>query len=153
MSRVRNNNGQTWSAFGINLGGRNNHVVQNNFCFDVRMKMIKPPVQERLARSLALLVFGVAIRTRHKVYHNSVDHPGTVPGTTRTHLTAGLLIASTASDGGIDVRNNIFANTLSGGNPTSPEYTSCRGSLPSGEELATLIYLHNNDYVEGTDVK
>ena len=36
VSRVRNNNGQTWSAFGINLGGGNSHVVQNNFVFDVR---------------------------------------------------------------------------------------------------------------------
>ena len=36
VSRVRNNNGATWPAFGINLGGGNNHVVQNNFVFDVR---------------------------------------------------------------------------------------------------------------------
>jgi len=36
VSRVHNNNGQTWSAYGINLGSGNNHVVQNNFVFDVR---------------------------------------------------------------------------------------------------------------------
>ncbi len=33
--RVRNNATDTWPAIGINLGGGNNHVVQNNFVSDV----------------------------------------------------------------------------------------------------------------------
>ena len=36
VSRVRANETQTWSAYGINLGGGNNHVVRNNFVFDVQ---------------------------------------------------------------------------------------------------------------------
>ena len=33
--RVRNNATDTWPAVGINLGGGNNHVVQNNFVSDI----------------------------------------------------------------------------------------------------------------------
>src|SRR5207253_1841246 len=36
ISRVRNNNGATYAAWGIDLGGGINHVVQNNFVVDVR---------------------------------------------------------------------------------------------------------------------
>ena len=36
INRVRNNNGGTYPAFGIDLGGGTNHVVQNNFVIDVR---------------------------------------------------------------------------------------------------------------------
>src|SRR6185369_1577128 len=31
VNRAQNNEGQTWSAFGIKLGGSSNHIVQNNF--------------------------------------------------------------------------------------------------------------------------
>src|SRR6266542_1763178 len=36
VSRVRNNNTATWPAKGINLAGGSNHVVKNNFVFDIR---------------------------------------------------------------------------------------------------------------------
>src|SRR5437867_2123423 len=36
VSRARNNNQATFAAVGINLSGGNNHVIKNNFVFDVR---------------------------------------------------------------------------------------------------------------------
>ena len=36
ISRARNNNTQTWPAVGINVNGGNDHVIKNNFVFDIR---------------------------------------------------------------------------------------------------------------------
>ena len=77
VSRVRNNNGQSWSAFGINLGGGNNHVVRNNFVFDVR----NDQTAGTGAFSTLFGAFGIRVAsgTGHKIYHNSVHLFGAVP--------------------------------------------------------------------------
>ena len=51
----------------------------------------------------------------------------------------------------MDVRNNIFVNTLTGGNPTSPNTRHVAVALPSGGTSAMNLTWNNNDYVEGTD--
>src|SRR5207248_1286258 len=83
-------------------------------------------------------------------YHNSVHLCGTIPGATNTDLTAALLIVSTTSTG-MDVRNNIFSNIMTGGNPTQTNTRQVAICLPSGGTSAMALTLNNNDYVEGTD--
>src|SRR6185436_18832416 len=70
VNRVQNNNTTTWSAFGINLGGSNNHIVQNNFVSGV----INNQVAGTGTFSTLFGAFGirVAAGTGHKIYHNSV---------------------------------------------------------------------------------
>ena len=148
VSRIRNNNGQSWSAFGINLGGGNGHIVQNNFVFDVRNDQTAGT--GAFGSTFGAYGIRVSTGTGHKIYHNSINLFGVLPGTTSTDLTAGLLIVSTASTG-MDIRNNICVNTLTGGNPTSPNTRHVAVALPSGGTSAMNLTWNNNDYVEGTD--
>ena len=55
------------------------------------------------------------------------------------------------SQTGMDVRNNIFSNIMTGGNPTSPNTRLVAIFLPSGATSAMNLTWNNNDYVEGTD--
>ena len=70
VSRVHNNNGQTWSAYGINLGSGNNHVVQNNFVFDIR----NDQTAGTGAFGITFSAYGIRVAsgTGHHIYHNSV---------------------------------------------------------------------------------
>ena len=113
ISRVRNNNGATWPAYGINLGGGNTHVVQNNFVFDIR----NDQTAGTGAFGSTFGAYGIRIvsGTGHKVYHNSVHLFGVQPGNVSTNLTAGFIMTATGQTG-VDVRNNIFSNQLTGGN-------------------------------------
>ena len=88
--------------------------------------------------------------TGHKIYHNSVHLCGAIPGATSTDLTAAFLIVSTTSTG-MDVRNNIFSNIMTGGNPTQTNTRHVAIYLPSSGTSAMNLTLNNNDYVEGTD--
>jgi hypothetical protein len=148
ISRIRNNNGQSWSAFGINLGGGNNHIVQNNFVFDVR----NDQTAGTGAFSNLFGAFGIRVAsgTGHKIYHNSVHLFGAVPGTTSADLIGAFTITSTTLTG-VDVRNNIFSNIMTGGNPTQTNTRLVAVNLPSAGTSAMNLTWNNNDYVEGTD--
>ena len=148
VSRCRNNNGETWPAFGINLGGGNNHVVQNNFVFDVRNDQTAGT--GAFSTSFGAAGIRVGSGTGHKIYHNSVHLFGVLPGATSTDLIAGLMIVSPGSTG-LDVRNNIFSNVMTGGNPAQTNTRLVAIYLPSGATLSMNLSLNNNDYVEGTN--
>ena len=49
------------------------------------------------------------------------------------------------------MRNNIFSNILTGGNPTQANTRLVAVNLPSGGTSAMNLTWNNNDYVEGTD--
>ena len=147
VNRVRNNNVTTFGAYGINLGGSTNHVVRNNFVSGV----INDQTAGTGAFSTTFGAFGIRILgTGHKVYHNSVHLYGAMPGTTSTNLTAALAIVGTTQTG-LDVRNNIFSNQISGGNPASPGTRNVAVFLPSGGTSAMNLTLNNNAYYVGTD--
>ena len=92
----------------------------------------------------------VASGTGHRIYHNSVHLFGAVPGAINTNLTVAFMIVGTGQTG-MDVRNNIFSNVSTGGNPTGANTRHAAIYLPSGATVAMNLILNNNDYVEGTD--
>jgi hypothetical protein len=146
VNRVRNNNPSTWSAFGINLGGGSDHVVRNNFVSGV----INDQTTGTGAFGTTFGAYGIRIAagTGHDIYHNSVHLYGVMPGVTSTNLTAALLVVA-ATQTGLDVRNNILSNQITGGNPTGTRHVAI--ALPSGATSAMNLTLNNNGYYQGTD--
>ena len=146
INRARNNNGQSWTAIGINLGGGNDHVVRNNFVSGV----INDQTTGTGAFGSTFGAYGIRAGsgTGHKVYHNSVHLYGVLPGVTSTDLTAAFIIVAAAQTG-MDVRNNIFSNQITGGNPTGTRHAVI--ALPSGATSAMNLTLNNNGYYQGTD--
>ncbi|HEX8250183.1 MAG TPA: Calx-beta domain-containing protein, partial [Pyrinomonadaceae bacterium] len=146
VNRVRNNNPSSWSAFGINLGGGNSHIVRNNFVSGV----INDQTTGTGAFGTTFGAYGirVAAGTGHQIYHNSVHLYGMMPGVTSTNLTAAFLIVANTQTG-LDVRNNIFSNQITGGNPTGTRHVAI--ALPSGGTSAVNLTLNNNAYYQGTD--
>ncbi len=146
VSRVRNNNTATWPAKGINLAGGSNHVVKNNFVFDIRNDQTAGT--GGFGTSFGAYGIRVSSGTGHKIYHNSVHLFGVLPGSISTDLTAAFMITSTTLTG-MDVRNNIFSNQLTGGNPTAANTRHTDVYLPSGGTSAMNLTWNNNGYYQG----
>ena len=146
VNRVRNNNGGTWPAYGINLGGGSNHVIQNNFVANVRNDQTAGT--GGFGTTFGAYGIRVASGTGHKIYHNSVHLSGVLPGTVSTDLTVAFMIVAT-SQTGMDVRNNLFSNQLTGGNPTVNNTRHAVVFLPSGATSAMNLTWNNNGYYQG----
>ncbi len=148
VNRVKNNNPVTSSAFGINVAGTTGsaHIVQNNFVSGV----INDQTAGTGGFGTTFGAYGIRIisGTDHKIYHNSVHLYGAMPGATSTNLTAALMIPSTLRTG-LDVRNNIFSNQITGGNPDGTRHAVVY--LPSGGTSTMNLTLNNNAYFEGGD--
>jgi hypothetical protein len=146
VNRVRNNNVSTFGAYGINLGGANNHIVQNNFVSGV----INDQTAGTGAFSTTFGALGIRVGsgTGHKIYHNSVHLYGAMPGVISTNLTMALGVVAT-SQTGVDIRNNIFSNQITGGNPTGSRNVAV--FLPSGATVAMNLTDNNNAYFVSTD--
>ncbi|MEP7213883.1 MAG: carboxypeptidase-like regulatory domain-containing protein [Acidobacteriota bacterium] len=146
--RVRNNNTITRGAFGINLVRGNGHTVRNNFVAEI--------ANDQTAGSGSFGTtsgaFGIrlAAGTGHRIYHNSVHLTGTIPGSIQTNVTAAFMILGGAV-AGADVRNNIFSNQLTGGNPAGTRHAAIM--LPSGAGSSMNLTLNNNAYYQGRDAK
>jgi hypothetical protein len=141
VNRAKNNNTGFWLAHGINLGGGNNHVVRNNFVSNVTLDTTSAGFYSTTFNAVGIRV---AVGTGHQIYHNSVNMNGTIVGATPT-ITAAFMLASTTSTG-VDVRNNIFVNTLAGAGPTSAHVSMF---LPSAASATLALTLNNNDYFNG----
>jgi hypothetical protein len=141
VSRVKSNAPDFWLGHGINLGGGNNHIVRNNFVHDITVNTTSGGFYSTTFNAAGIRV---AAGTGHQIYHNSVNMTGTIPGATPT-ITACLLITSTTSTG-VDARNNILVNSLTGGGATSAHVAVY---LPSGGTAAMNLTLNNNDYFNG----
>ena|GEM_PF-951585 len=144
VTKIYNNNTGTTSCFGINLAAGNNITVQNNFVSDVLGNMAGGGA---FSTSFYTVGINVAAGTGHKIYHNSVNMSGTMFGTANSSiLTAAFAISATTLTG-IDVRNNIFSNTITGGT-TSIAHVSM--FLPSSGTSTMNLILNNNAYYTGT---
>lgn len=144
VTQIYNHNPGTTGAFGINLVGGNNHVIRNNFIADLNQDMTG-------GFSFSPLYATIGIRvnagTGHLIQYNSINLSGTLFGTANSDLlTAGLAIANTSSTG-MDVRNNVISNTLTGGT-TNLAHVSIH--LPSGGTSAMNLTLNNNVYFSGS---
>lgn len=146
VNRAKNNNGGTWAAYGINLGGGGNHTVRNNFVSGV----INDQTAGTGGFGTTFGAYGIRISTGtgHKIYHNSVHLYGALGGTVSTDLTAAFIMTGTTQTGA-DVRNNIFSNQITGGNPTGTRHVTI--ALPSGGTNAMNLTLNNNGYYQGAD--
>ena len=92
--------------------------------------------------------FGIRILTGtgHPVYHNSVNMYGTLTGGASCTLAACLGVVSTASTG-MDIRNNIFSNTLTGGGASTALVSVY---LPVSGTSAMNLTWNNNAYFTGS---
>jgi hypothetical protein len=139
VSMVYSRGAATSGSYGINITNGINHIIRNNFVSDINHNMTAP------SYSTTTGVFGIRIAggTGHKLYHNSVNLAGLSPGTAAaSHLTAALCISVTTITG-LDIRNNIFSNTISGGT-TNPAHVAV--FLPSGATNAMNLVMNNNAY-------
>jgi hypothetical protein len=94
-------------AYGISVTGGTDFTLLNNVITGVR-------ANNALNTSLVTNAFGIRISsgTGHKLYYNSVNMHGAYTNTSATAMaTAALVVASTAITG-LDIRNNIFANSI-----------------------------------------
>jgi uncharacterized repeat protein (TIGR01451 family) len=145
VSGVTNTSTGTFPAYGMDINGGNNVVVRNNFVSNVSFNMTGGA-----AFSTQFGVFGirVAAGTGHRIYNNSVNLSGALPGTANASLlTAAFGLVLTTSTG-VDVRDNIFANNITGGT-TSIAHVAAY--LPAGGTAAMNLTFNNNAYFHGTD--
>jgi hypothetical protein len=142
---ILNTNTGTYGAFGMDISGGNNILVKNNFVSNLNHDMTGG-----IAFDTTFGVVGIRVGsgTGVQVYHNSVNLYGAFTGTATTSLlsTAFGLVSTTST--GCDVRNNVFANTMTGGT-TSVAHVSVY--LPSGATSALNLTWNNNAYYNGTD--
>lgn len=142
FSTVFDHNAGTFGVSGVHLGGGNNITFRNNFISDVNQDW-----SGAAAFSTTFGTFGLRINagTGHKIYHNSINLFGTAANVDSL-LSAAISINTALT--GIDVRNNILSNTITGGT-TSIAHVSLW--LPSGATSAMNLTLNNNAYFSGTD--
>ncbi len=143
---ILNNNTGTFGAFGIDVTAGNDAVIKNNFVSDVNHNMTGGAA---FGPDFGVVGIRLGAGTGHKVYNNSVNLFGPHTGTATTSLLSAAFSISTTAQTGIDVRDNIFANNITGGT-TSIAHVSV--FLPSGGTSAMNLTWNNNAYFFGTDV-
>ncbi|MGI8812322.1 MAG: choice-of-anchor Q domain-containing protein [Pyrinomonadaceae bacterium] len=125
-------------AYGINLQSGGNHIVRNNF-----VSGVINGANTTFNSTVGAFGIRIASGNGHMIYHNSVNLNGLQTGSSQS-MTAGFCITSTAFTG-IDVRNNIFRNVITGGSSTSAHAAIY---LPSSGASAMNLTISNNDYVQ-----
>ncbi len=145
VQNIQNNSTGTFGAHGIFVNGGNNHVVKNNFVSNVNHNMTGGA-----AFSTTFGVSGINVQsgTGHKIYNNSVNLFGLMPGTATTSLLSAALVLNSTASTGMDVRNNILANNITGG---TTSIANVALFLPSGGTSAMNLTDNNNSYYFGTD--
>ncbi len=146
ISQVYNRNPGTTAAYGINVLGGNNVTMRNNFISDINQNITGGFSFDPLYG-----VFGIRINagTGHRMYYNSINLFGALLGTANSNLLTSCIAVAGTGQTGLDIRNNILANNLTGGT-TSIAHVSIY--LPSGGTSAMNLTLNNNTYYCGTDV-
>ncbi len=141
LSGVFNRNTGGFPAQGINLAlAANATIIQNNFVSDIMNVGTSSFLNTRNANGI-LLNSG----SSHKIYHNSINLFG---NSTATGTNAINCLAITSnSQTGIDIRNNIFSNTVTGGSGT--DVHSCL-FFTFGLSAAMGLTLNNNGYYTGS---
>lgn len=142
---IKNNNTTTFGAFGIDVTAGNNVVIRNNFISDVNHNMTGGAA---FGPDFGVVGIRLGAGTGHRVYFNSVNLYGPHTGTPTTSLLSAAFSISSTAQTGIDVRNNIFANNITGGT-TSIAHVAV--FLPSSATSAMDLTLNNNAYYFGTD--
>ncbi len=143
---IINNSTSTYGAYGINVTAGNNNVIKNNFVSNISQNMTGG-----FSFSTTFGVFGIRIAagTGHQVYHNSVNMYGALSGTSNSGLLSAAFALVSSVSTGCDVRNNIFANNITGGTTSVAQVSAY---LPSFATSSMNLTWNNNAYYYGTDV-
>ncbi len=128
--------GITQGAYGINIGGTGVLIV-NNVIFDLTTRnagstSTNQPAGIRLTGS------------GHKLYYNTVHLNGVHPDTSGEGASAALLLTGTNITG-LDVRNNVFANTMSTASNANAYFAAIW--ISSTFSYAGSTFDHNGYYV------
>lgn len=146
VSTIINRSAGTGGVYGINLTSGNNVTVQNNFVWDVNQNMTGGAA---FSTTFGIIGIRVAAGTGHRFYNNSVNLSGTQLGTPASALLSAAFAILATTQTGIDVRNNIFSNTLTGGT-TSLAHVSVY--LPTSGTSAMNLTMNNNNYFTGPTI-
>ncbi len=108
--------------------GCSNNQIDNNMIYDIKVY-----------GSTTVVLMGIRIvgGSNYKVYHNTVNLTGAYTGVAANYASACLHILTTGTSN-IDVRDNIFANTMSGTTP--------KNYLIHSVNTTTFSQLDYNDY-------
>jgi len=109
--------------------------IYNNVIFDVAAYGTSNPIDN----SYGIYVTGGA---KNNIYYNTINMNTNQTSTAANNPSAALYIASGATANSLNVKNNIFANTQSGGNPVENRYAIFSSS--SANNIFSSI--DNNDY-------
>ncbi|MEJ5245830.1 MAG: right-handed parallel beta-helix repeat-containing protein, partial [Bacteroidota bacterium] len=85
----------------------------------------------------------------HKVYYNSVNMYGNTYSTSTAAGASTALMVYTSSTNNIDVRNNVFVNTMTG----LSNYVSYAVYITSASSLTNSTFNYNDYYVSGPNAK
>ncbi|MNJ82958.1 Fibronectin type III domain protein [compost metagenome] len=96
-----------WGCYGINIAAGTNYVIDNNSISDIQTTNYS-------ATSTTYNAFGIRLvaGTGHKIYYNSVHLSGNYTYTGNTTASSAALVVTSTSVTGLDIRNNIFSNTM-----------------------------------------
>ncbi len=99
-----------YGTYGINISSTTTSgiSIENNFIYDL--------ITDGDGTSTTFNPFGIRITggTNHKVYYNSVNLTGSFQNVTTADYCAALMVTSSSATG-LDIRNNIFSNSMTGG--------------------------------------
>ena len=140
ITTVRSRSTGGVNARGIAVLGGSAVTIQNNFIAEV-LNIGSASFGTSFNANGILLNSG----NSHKVYHNSVNLFGVSTSTGSNSINCLAIAAS--SQTGIDVRNNIFANQVTGGAATDAHVGVF---LPFAASGTMLLNLNNNAYYTGS---
>lgn len=140
ISTIRSTTTGGQFARGISCSSGNAVTIQINFIWDV-LNIGSSSFGNGFNANGILLSGG----NNHKVYHNSINLFGASTATGSNSVNCLAITANTQT--GIDIRNNIFSNTVSGGACTDAH--TCI-FLPFATSGSMLMTLNNNTYYSGS---
>ena len=141
ITTVRSHSTGGWRACGITIAAGNAVTIQNNFIAEV-LNIGSGSFGNSFNANGILLAAGI----NHKVYHNTVNLFGVSTSVGSNSINC-LAITTASTQTGIDVRNNIFSNTVTGGAAT--DVHTCV-FLPFTASASMLLNLNNNAYYTGS---
>src|SRR6218665_3800459 len=143
IAAVYNRSTGSYGSWGVNLNGGNNITFRNNILYDVKQDMSGGTTFSTLNGVHGLRI---ATGTGHKIYHNSISLSGTNFGTSAANILSSAFTIVATTSTGVDVRNNIFSNTMSSSNTAAHVALY----LPTGATSSMNLILNNNAYYSGT---
>ncbi|WP_379965017.1 T9SS type A sorting domain-containing protein [Epilithonimonas sp. UC225_85] len=137
ISNIISRSTGAWASYGINVLGGTGNVIQNNFIYGLNSVFDN----SNYGQTYGIRGIRIASGTGHKIYHNSVNLSGAILTSSNPDVAACFTVTASTSTG-LDVRNNIFNNTMTGATAST---ITCM-QLPSALTSTFALTLNNNAY-------